>query len=130
MKKCAKCNEQKTLDLFYKTKNNADGHSTWCMDCKQEYNRTHQYLYKYGITEEQWLELTANGCAICGSRSGLAIDHDHNCCPGVKTCGKCVRGALCGAHNRALGLFKDNAEDLIAAAAYVLQTNNVIGEIV
>jgi len=66
-------------------------------------------------------------CAICRSedRSGrrtLAVDHDHACCPTAvvrKTCGKCVRRLLCDTCNRALGMFADNPEWLIRAAAYV-----------
>lgn len=38
-------------------------------------------------------------CAVCktGTRdpySGMAIDHDHRCCPTVPTCGKCTRGII------------------------------------
>lgn len=45
-------------------------------------------------------------CAVCGQpettvhyRTGkvqrLAVDHDHYCCPGKKSCGRCIRGLLC-----------------------------------
>lgn len=73
------------------------------------------------------------GCAIChrdilgatvrtGSgraRSALVVDHDHACCPGGKSCGRCVRGFLCGGCNTGIGLFSENAAVIRAAADYL-----------
>lgn len=82
---------------------------------------------KYGISIDQFigmLHAQGGGCAICGSLStgnGLdwSVDHDHACCPGTKSCGKCVRGLLCNMCNLTLGCAKDNPEVLRAAAAYL-----------
>lgn len=83
---------------------------------------------KYNITREQYdalLEKQGGRCAICrtdkpGNRSLLLnVDHDHACCPGGKSCGKCVRGLLCAYCNVGLGAFRDDAERLAAAAAYL-----------
>lgn len=59
-----------------------------------------RYLYKkYGITVEDWDELSKNGCWICGRTEGrLNVDHRHvkgykNFTPEAKS--KEVRGALC-----------------------------------
>jgi hypothetical protein len=75
---------------------------------------------KYGLdidTYEALLATQGGGCAVCGktpedatpgwpeSRLGpvLAVDHNHACCPGKKTCGACVRGLVCSPCNRAIG---------------------------
>jgi hypothetical protein len=63
-----------------------------------------------------------NVCAISGqppSDKTLCIDHDRACCPGNKSCGKCVRGLLHRKINAAMGLFEDNPEWLRAAADYI-----------
>ena len=72
------------------------------------------------------LEKQGGACAICkakepGGRGTWSIDHDHKCCPGVKTCGKCIRGLLCNACNRALGGFRDSPELLASAIEYLKQ---------
>ena len=75
---------------------------------------------KYKLTKQMYLDMLEqqNGtCAICNqppNRNYLAVDHDHNCCPGIKTCGNCVRGLLCSSCNSFLGRVKDNSGSLIA----------------
>lgn len=49
----------------------------------------------------------------------LAVDHDRSCCPGVKSCGKCVRGLLCGRCNRAVGLLRDDPEIMVRLSEYL-----------
>jgi hypothetical protein len=49
----------------------------------------------------------------------LAVDHDHNCCPSKKTCGKCIRGLLCMDCNRGLGYFRDDTARLDRAISYL-----------
>lgn len=90
-------------------------------------NRRHFVKYKYGITIEQYEELLAKqkgGCAICGdiechTGKSLAVDHDHRCCPGNRSCGKCVRGILCNHCNNGLGKFKDDPMLLLKAMEYL-----------
>lgn len=65
--------------------------------------RKSQLKTKFGMTLEDEIKLLEEqdyGCAICKvkqSISGqrfLCVDHDHECCPGVKSCGVCARIAL------------------------------------
>lgn len=82
----------------------------------------------YGLSIDQYNEMMSQGCAICGTMENLQIDHDHRCCPRTnrKTCGKCVRGVLCGSHNKAEGHFK-NIDEITALLAYRMQFEEVDG---
>jgi hypothetical protein len=51
----------------------------------------------------------------------LAVDHDRSCCPGNKSCGKCLRGLIRRNLNVALGMFGDDPDLLRAAADYIEQ---------
>lgn len=80
-------------------------------------------LRRYRLTWDQVYALwkaQGESCAICKTVSKRwHVDHDHACCPGEVTCGKCIRGILCPPCNMALGLFKDKAASLRAAANYL-----------
>lgn len=88
---------------------------------------TLRYTYGIGIEEYDRLLLAQGGvCAICGDstpgngKAAFCIDHDHDCCAGHRSCGKCVRGLLCSnCNNRVLGGAKDNPAILRAAADYL-----------
>ncbi|AEV52078.1 recombination endonuclease [Rhodococcus phage REQ1] len=80
----------------------------------------------YGITTRQYdamLEMQGGVCAICSEPPPpggvLAVDHNHNCCPGKKTCGKCLRGLLCHECNMALGKVRDSKQLLHKAIGYL-----------
>lgn len=91
----------------------------------------HAKRRKYGITPEQYDSMVASQegrCAICqraepeiGAR-GLAVDHDHSCCPGNYSCGACVRGLLCSDCNVAIARFADDPARLGAAMNYLRRT--------
>jgi hypothetical protein len=76
--------------------------------------------WKYGLTQEEYLELLKSQnfeCAICetkepkGRHNNWHIDHDHE--TGL------VRSLLCWLCNSGLGKFKDSEELLFKAAEYV-----------
>lgn len=110
------CAQVKPLVAFSKG-NGKYKHRTMCKPCTAEYMRRRReqdpfYIQrenlrqKYGLSlEDYWAKLDEQGgvCAICKGvppsvASGKAlfhVDHDHGCCPGKKTCGRCVRGLVC-----------------------------------
>lgn len=59
------------------------------------------------------------GACVCGRDDKLWIDHDHSCCNGDHTCGKCFRGLLCPQCNSAIGLCGDDPERLRLLADYL-----------
>ena len=84
--------------------------------CRNHY----RYQTVYKLTTEQIIELWDDpSCGICGVKENLHLDHDHACCPGTDSCGKCVRKLLCRECNMGLGLFKDDVERLDRAADYL-----------
>lgn len=99
------------------------------------YNRRGKLKEYFGLSVEQYESLFEgqNGeCGIChksGLRRYLDVDHDHSCCPGKKSCGKCVRGLLCSSCNVALGGFQDNPILLEAAIRYLYDGERIGGEI-
>lgn len=66
-------------------------------------------------------------CAACGKPmlkeskklDSVCVDHDKSCCPGNKSCGKCVRGLIHWGCNMALGYAEDDPELLRKAIAYL-----------
>lgn len=96
----------------------------WCPDCGRE-SPDVQRFRRYGITREQYEAANAEGCRICWRKDRkLHVDHDHSCCStrggSAATCGRCVRGLICGPCNRALGLFADDPGALLRAAEYLM----------
>ena len=76
---------------------------------KSEHGHAALRAARYGITAKRLKELLAAGCYAPGctatdsEKNRLQIDHDHDCCKGYRSCGSCVRGALCRRHNLYLG---------------------------
>ena len=76
----------------------------------------------YGLSTQEQRELwkfQGERCP-CGRqpRRFPDTDHDHRCCPGPNSCGKCVRGLTCRACNREV-LGRHSADQLRALADYL-----------
>lgn len=104
-----------------------------CATCHREEKKrlskaahTRRTKSRYGLKPGQYDEiLDAQGgvCYLCrranGATKRLAIDHDHKCCPGKKSCGACVRGLLCGPCNDVLAIARDDPAYFWRAVAYL-----------
>ncbi len=99
-----------------------DGKHRFCRTCAR-INGARQNLQRYGITLEQWetMLISQGGrCGICPDPLYKPhIDHDHACCPGQKSCGKCIRGLLCHTCNPGIGYLKDSIPVLQSAIQYL-----------
>lgn len=148
MKRCPKCDQTKSLDQFFKNRSMKDGVSGYCKKChtastnknlhgpeRAKYLRMRKdsnLRRTYGLSVDDYedmLKVQQGECWICHRTAGQAgvrqlnVDHDHRCCPGEKSCGKCVRALLCGPCNKALGLLGDDVERFKAAIDYISRAN-------
>ena len=106
----------------------------------RDYNATHRteqrdanVRWTHGITQLAYQDLfdaQQGACAICGvpglpmatmaqRNNVLVVDHDHGCCEGNRSCGRCIRGLLCTRCNVGLGAFRDDPAFLHAARSYL-----------
>jgi hypothetical protein len=112
---CRSCEEYLARTEFHQDKSCRLGIATLCKQCA--------VIQSHGITRAEYdglLRLQGGKCAICPSKpSKFIIDHDHACCPGRRSCGRCVRGLLCQGCNLGLGAFRDSTGSLSAAAEYL-----------
>jgi hypothetical protein len=79
-------------------------------------------MYKMTAEGYERLLLRQGGhCALCstkcttghsGKKIRLHVDHDHSCCSGNKSCGKCIRGLLCGGCNALVGMLEIILKDV------------------
>ncbi len=134
-KQCPKCGE---IDVtkFYKDTSKRDGLQVYCCSCHKTINKPVQfswYLRKmYTLTLAGYNALLIKQgycCAICGKpfMGRPCVDHDHACCPGKTSCGKCVRALLCTSCNCLLGFCGDNLQVLERAATYISQKKETMG---
>lgn len=98
-----------------------------------------QAWQRHHLGEQLYLKLLEEQKGVClfckraptplDKSSDLALDHNHLCCPGNTSCGKCIRGLLCGSCNAKLGTiewsidsgFLDIAFRYLVDADYELQ---------
>lgn len=123
---CRNCGEYFEESQMKQSKNGMYKGLSYCLTCASLLDHIRN-IKSYGLTIEQYhkmLEDQNYACKICGMkestfRKRLSIDHDHKCCPGTKSCGKCIRGLLCHHCNAGLGNFKDNINLLQKVIKYL-----------
>jgi hypothetical protein len=85
------------------------------------------YRGRYGIDFDAMWDSQSGLCLLCGEpmqpkgrqADSVCVDHDKRCCPGHKSCGKCVRGLIHWRCNLLLGYARDSADVLRKAASYI-----------
>ena len=130
---CRICNTPKPVTEFPKNSKCQGGRAWLCKPCNADKaaewylrNPERKSAWRYSVPVD-WYHNTfkaQNGlCAACGrpetDGKRLKIDHDHSCCPGYRSCGKCVRALLCNGCNTSMGQAKDDPEVLEKQAAYL-----------
>lgn len=137
---CKVCSVDKEPTEFYAKR------GKMCKPCSVDQDRTSraarklidpwaQSRLKYNLSPCGMTRLrirTMDRCSVCNASESvakrkdaqlLAVDHDHSCCPGNKSCGLCVRGLLCQRCNLFIGQAKDSPELLRLAASYLENTH-------
>lgn len=137
-KQCQLCREWKAVDEYRSHRTTSDGLRARCQECyRRTYDpaasRARSLKRNYGLTVAEFEAMVAkqgDACAICGTEDSggkaWAIDHDHACCPGSKSCGRCVRALLCSSCNMSLGLIKDSPATALAMADYLTRTRAAV----
>ena len=138
MKRCSKCEAELPLSEFWRNKNRPDGLQCACKGCHNKGVRAYQervglrwrnLSVRYGITREGYelmLERQGGACAVCGRTQArisqprlFDVDHDHRCCPGEVSCGKCVRGLVCSSCNTRIGRIEGHRDWYALAFRYI-----------
>ncbi len=127
-KQCLECFTWQDEDDFHARSDRADGLSPYCKECWA----ARDMLSKHNITMAVYRTMLAaqsGTCKICqeppSSERGnrLYIDHNHACCPtNGRSCGRCIRGLLCGNCNSGIGMLREREDLFLRAAAYVAGT--------
>lgn len=120
---CCMCGRHFSLTRKRDGKRIQRADTKWCRDCRRSSPEAVRF-HRYGVSPERYAAALLRGCEICQRRvDRLHVDHDHRCCPPksvqYRTCGKCVRGFLCGTCNRAIGMLRDDPDTVRRAADYL-----------
>ena len=134
--------------LFHKRKDRKSGKTRRCKECtrldslrrkairlepftKNEISlmdRKSNLKHLYGMSLEDYEQILIKQkykCAnpFCHNQyldiKKLSVDHDHSCCPGRNSCGKCIRGLLCMECNFILGHANDDDSYLNGLVEYL-----------
>lgn len=121
-KQCRICEQLKPYSEFSGTNKQME---SYCFECKK-FMGTERVLKRYGLDVESYMQMFNGQGGVCGickkpENDGrrLSVDHDHSCCAGTNSCGKCIRGLLCSRCNKTLGMIEDNTDYLNAMIEYL-----------
>lgn len=115
---CKYCDRHLPFEKFPTANHNPTGRRSKCYWCQSIWDA-------YRLTFQQFSVMLQGQGGLCGGCSkppasgSFVVDHDHSCCPGEKTCGRCVRGLLCSKCNLALGHVSDSVERLEGLISYL-----------
>ena len=101
LKECFKC---KKLMPHNRNKSKPNGLQSCCTECTRKYDLKRRYTLSVEDYNRMFEE-QGGRCDICNKPPNgrwLAVDHDHACCDGGRSCGECVRGLLCSGCNALL----------------------------
>jgi hypothetical protein len=128
-KECTTCRIVKPYSEFHSSNKNSTGRKSACKECSskrfqkwrysnidriREWERVKQYKRKYGLSEQQAIELVQDRnrvCEICGETKPIIVDHCH-------TSGE-VRGLICSSCNSVLGYSRDSIRILENSIEYL-----------
>lgn len=130
-RKCQVCNLARRREYTTSEKDRVYG-ARWRAK-NPDYARRKYLRDNYNITPADFERMLADQegrCLIClvtltdertigASPTKACVDHDHSCCAGSKSCGRCIRGLLCNLCNVGIGSMRDRPDLLIRAARYL-----------
>ena len=130
---CKQCNRENAKRVYHENRDKAlEWHRDYykknadrILTRKRDYvakKRAVEKLYNLSSPYADMVAMQNGVCAACGlppTDKGLCVDHDHDCCPKGRSCGKCVRGLLCDPCNKALGNVKDSEDTLLGLIEYL-----------
>lgn len=130
VKICTKCKKEKSFEEFSRSARHSSGYQPWCKICNKLHKRNwiadnrekvrwNALWSRYRLRPQDWKRLWEEQeglCAVCKAVSPVAVDHDHKCCPGRNSCGKCVRSLLCSRCNILLGYLEGEFADILPQA--------------
>lgn len=114
-KVCIHCHYWWPEENFPKSSTMRDGLFSYCKLCAA--------IRKHGINRAIWDEMLvaqSGLCKVCDSQlKSPCLDHDHQCCPRIYSCGGCIRGIICKNCNSALGLANESVQTLQKMITYL-----------
>lgn len=144
LKYCHDCKSYLTAEEFPKNSSKPDGLHSSCKKCHGSRQKSYSgksfgsNLKRYQMTVDDYYEMLADQGGVCkgckkpetaiyqGQVKSFAVDHDHSCCSGRGSCGKCIRGLLCQRCNLMEGHYRNDIESLKNFVTYIesCQTNS------